>query len=216
MSDKAKDVLLVKTQQVMASAELLASETNDWQTIQAYMTRRLHDIQLTEVQQAKLARYEFIYNQLVSGKYTESEVCEMVQDVYKRSYQQALQDIRDSKEIFSSSVNINKQFEIRAQLEINRMLTRMAQAAGDFRAAAQFEKNRTKLISMQPEADDTAAEDFTPHVNVFTFDPTILGLDPLGAGELRDLLRDIKNQYGGTLKVNLDDIQEAEIIEDGH
>lgn len=202
MSEKTKDLLINRSKQIAAGAELIAAETNDWMMVQAYMTRRFADQELTTVQQDKLDRYQFIYNQLSCGKYTEQEVCEMVQSIYKRKYGQALQDVRDTKELFASSVNINKLFELKTQLALNRQMMQQAIAANDFRAAANYDKNAGKLISMLPEAEDTAADDFKPHINVFTFDPSLLGLDPVSQEDIDDLVKDIQAQYPGKLDLS--------------
>lgn len=210
---KAKDVLAVRAQQIASTAELLAQQTSDWQVIQAYVTGRLLDLQLTPVQEVKLQRYQFAYNQLVSGKYTENEVCEMIQSTYGLTYVQALQDIRESKEIFASSVNINKLFEIRLRIELNKQYIQMAVARGDLRAAAAFEKNGVKLADMLPEAESTAAEHFEPHKNIFVFDPSLLGYGQLEKADVDQLLKDINDKYPGKLNINLGDIEDAVIVE---
>lgn len=212
--EKAKDVMLNRTRQIMAGAEMLAKETNDWQLIQAYLTRRIEGIELSPVQQEKLERYQFIYNQLVSGKYTDLDVSEMIQESYGISYVQALQDMRDAKELFSASFNINKQFELKAQMEINRMLIQQAKDAGDFRAATQFEKNRVKMISLIEDQSESLADDFKGHTNILVFDPALLGIEPLEQEKLEDLVKDIMAQHGGKVSYNLGDIEEAEIVEE--
>lgn len=211
MSEKAKDVLVQRAAQISNAAEILAAQTSDWQVIQAYVSGRLLDLKLTSIQEEKLARYQFVYNQLVSGKYTESEVCEMVQHNHGLSYIQALQDIRDSKEIFASSANLHKMFELKMQLELNMQWTQMAIAQGDMRAASAFDKNRAKLISMMPEEEDTSAADFQPHVNVFTFDPSLLGFEQFDQKQVAELVRDIKAKYPGEIDLNLG-YEDAEVI----
>lgn len=219
MSEKAKDVLHVRSQQIMASAELLAQQTSDWQVLQAYVSGRLRDMPVTPVQQRKLERYQFVYNQLVSGKYTEVEVCEMLQITFKiddkpLSYVQALHDIRDTKELWSTTINLKKLFELRVELEIVNQHRAMAVAAGDMRAAAQLGKNKAKLIEMMPDEEDSIAEDFTPHINVITFDPSLLGYGDLDKLEMQRVLKDIKAKYGGDIDVSIGDFEDAEIVEE--
>ena len=210
---KAKDVLINKQAQIMRSAELLAQEINDWQTIQSYVTKRVHEIELSPLQQKKLDRYQFIYNQLVTGKYTDTDVCEMLKDAYNIELTQALKDLRDSKELFNTAFNVKKQFEIKLQLEINRMMLEKANLSGDLRSYAALEKNRANLIKMLPE-EEQSVEDFRGHENIIVFDPAALGYDPLNEKELLLLYRDLKKKYGGEINIPGLNIEEAEIIEE--
>lgn len=210
--EKVNKALLGQQKQLINTAQLMAESVNDWQVIQSYLTGRMVNLQLTSKQQEKLVRYQFIYNQLVSGKYTEAEVCEMIQETYGLSYVQALQDLRDSKEVFTATLNINKIFELKVQLELNKVYQQMAKDAGDWRALAAFEKNREKLLARVPDVEESHADDFTPHVNIFTFDPALLGVQQFTEDELQDLLQDIKKRYGGIVP-GMQDISDAEIIE---
>ena len=73
---------------------------------------------MNKQQQEKLKRYQYIYDQLSSAKYTEGEVIEQVQRIFEGvSHSQAIQDLRCSKEIFSTTLKIHKLFEIKLQID---------------------------------------------------------------------------------------------------
>jgi hypothetical protein len=215
MKQSVKQALEQTAMQIATSAELMAQEINDWQTIQNYISRRIAGITLNAQQQRKLERYQFIYNQLVSGKYKEQEVVEMVQESWRISYPQALKDLRDAKELFTTTINVNKLFEIKAQLERNLIQLQKADESGDTKGYAQLEKNRQKLIAMLPDDESSLADEFIPRTNVFQYDPSLIGVKVDSDEDVWQLIKDLKAKYGGSFTVNGKDVQDAEIIEDG-
>ena len=60
--------------EMLRYAEYISGEINDFQTIKAYMNNRVGQIKLDARQTAMLERWQFIYNQLSSGKYSDEEV----------------------------------------------------------------------------------------------------------------------------------------------
>ena len=50
-----------RADQCAKDAEFILSKTNDWQTIKKYLSNRLAENSLTETQQEKLERYQYIY-----------------------------------------------------------------------------------------------------------------------------------------------------------
>jgi len=214
---KAKDVLRNREEQIRRSTELLAQEVADWQTIQNYLTRRIAEIQLTETQQLKLQRYQFIYNQLVTGRYTDAEVCEMVMDVYAIQQTQALSDIRDAQELFNTAYSVNKLFEIKLQLSLNRAMLDKCDRTNNFKGYAALEKNRTKLLELLPDDDTSDADSFKGHENIIVMDTDALGIEPVPVEELAKLQAELQQKYGGNISLPglPDNIADAEIVADG-
>ncbi len=203
MKEGATTALIKRAEQVQYGAELLMAKTRDWQTIQAYLSNRLEDLQLTETQLQKLKRYQFIYEQLASGKYTDTEVINQVVKQHKIKIAQAYEDMSCTREIYNNVININKQFEIKLQLQINRNMQRKAEELGDFRALAQLEKNRALLLKLLPDDDINPAEFFEGHEIEAVFDPRLLGAPDVNMKELLKTINEKRNK-----KINIDMFEE--------
>ncbi|MFC4261927.1 hypothetical protein ACFOWM_03490 [Ferruginibacter yonginensis] len=182
------NALKQKAAKIARSVESLAERTNDWQLIQQYLCNRIADIKLTEKQQDKLQRYQFIYNQSVSGKYTESDILNSVMKLFNIELTQAYEDLKATKEIFSSVINVNKKFELNIQLQVNRNLQRKAESLGDLKASAALEKNRIALLAMIEEEEENNAESFEGHTIEATFNPSLIGADKVDLKELMDVI----------------------------
>jgi hypothetical protein len=196
-----------KTNAIIQGATILASKTSDWQTIKQFLSNRVNNIQLTATQKKKLERYQFTYNQLSSGKFVEKEVVEQLSTIYGVDKSTAYEDLSDAKELFGFLFSINKLFEIKVQLDLNRIMQQKAKDVNDFRGFAALEKNRTELLKLIPEIEDTPGEHFTPHINEIVFDPSLIGAPEVNMNEL---LKMINERRGVT--INLDAIPEAEVI----
>ena len=205
-----KELLLKKEKQITEQAKAVAQEVTDWQAVRNYLTRRISEIELTDTQREKMEIYQLAYNQLVSGKYTEFEVVDMIMVEFECSKGAAMQHLRDSKEIFSTAFNINVQFELKIQLEINRVMLQIARSKGDLKAYAALEKNRAKMMEMAPVIEEESHDDFEGHVIVPVFDPSIMGFEPIDQKELNQLFKDMREKYGDSK--DLRDIEEAEIV----
>lgn len=195
MKEDVRVTLQRLSEQVSYAAELLIAEKQDWQLIKMYLANRLKDMPLTTGQKSKLERYQFIYNQLVSGKYTNPEVVSQVKKLYSVSQSQAYADINAAKEIFNSIVTYNKQFEITQELEINRQMLRMARELQDVKGFAALEKNRAALIKMLPDTMDNASEYFEGHTYNMTFDPSLIGAPPVDMKELLATINAKRNKH---------------------
>lgn len=213
MKSSVQQALERTAAQIATHAEAVAAEINDWQTIKSALTRRI-EVQLTPIQQQKLEQYQYVYNQLVSGKYTEMDVLEMLQGgMYDMNFQQALRTLRDAKELFSATLNVSKLFEIRLQLERNLVMLNKCDKARDPKAYAQIEKNRVKLLSMLPEEGTTVADDFVPRQNLVMYDPTLLGVTPADVQDLLELKKELEKKYGGKITFAGKDFEDAEIVD---
>jgi len=205
--NKMMKALLKKEQSIANGASILVEKTNDWQTIKKYLSNRSEDIQLTKPQQKKLERYQFVYNQLSSGKFVEREVVNQLTKVYNISLEVAIEDLADSKELFGFLFSINKMFELKLQLDFNRQMLEKAKAANDFRAYAALEKNRNEMLKLIPEVIDTPGEYFEPHTNEIVFDPSLIGAPDVN---MKEVLEIINKRHGSA--IDLDSIPEAEVI----
>jgi hypothetical protein len=206
--------LIQYANQVKQGAENLLEHTHDWQIIKKYLSNRFAQIELSAGQKIKLERFNFIYNQLASGKYTESEVVNqlMTLEKYKLSQSQALADVHATKELWVVALDINKQFEIKLQLDLNKIQLQKADMRGDARGYAALEKNRQKLLAMLPDKDDTPADTFEPHTIIVEFDPALIGAPPID--NLKEFLQEMNSKH--KVKIDTSFFEEAEVIPDGN
>lgn len=216
MSKGVNRVVTESQQQITNAAELLAAEVNDWQTIQNYISKRVTDIRLSPEQEAKLKRYQFIYNQLSSGRFTDEDVVAQLEDHFSISYVQALKDVRDSKELYTVAFQVNKQFEIKLQLTLNRIMLDKANNMQDLKAYAALEKNRQKLLAMLPDDADDTADDFVGHTYQILFEPELLGIEPINNKDLQQFLNTLQEKFGVSVSIPgfTKEIEDAEILDD--
>lgn len=202
MKEDVSTAMQKKADQVMSAAEALMQNTNDWQVIKQFMCNRLKGLQLTPEQEKKLERYQFIYNQLVSGKYTDAEVISQLTNkkLYGLSISQAYEDINAAKELFPSVININKRFELHLALELNKLRQMKAEAMGDMKALAAFEKNRTLLLKELPEQEENPADMFEGHSIEAVFDPKLLGAP---AVDLKEVLKAVNEKRGKKIRIDM-------------
>ncbi len=196
---KLKEILSVKANQLQNATDILMEKTRDWQTIKGFLSNRFGDFQLTPIQEEKLKRYQFVYNQLISGKYTEKEVLTQLINFYGIKQAQAYEDINATKEIFPSFININKRFEIIVEKEILKDARRKCLELGDHKNAAAYSKVIQSLLASIEETDDSAGELFEGHKIEATFDPRLLGAPDINMKELLDTINAKR-----TVKINMD------------
>ena len=184
MKEEVTKYLQKKAEQVSYATELLLSKTRDWQAIQQYLCNRLNEITLTPTQEEKLKLYQYIYNQLVSGKYTDQDVINQVMKLFDIKIVQAYEDLSCTREVFNSVININKLFELNLQLQINRDMMRKAAEINDFNSYRFLEKNRIELLKELPDVEENPGEDFIGHEFEATFDPRKLGAPDVNMKEV--------------------------------
>ncbi len=199
-NEKVEALLIQKAEQVRSGAALLMSKTRDWQVIKQYLSNRLNELELTDDQQNKLSRYQFIYNQLVSGKYTKPEVANMVKKMYHIGLSQVYEDINHSQEIFSAVININKQFELQLELESARSMKRKCIEVNDIQTAARVQKNIIQLINMLPDEENSPGEDFEGHTIEAVFDPQLLGA---GEIDMEEVLKAVNAKRKVPIKMDM-------------
>lgn len=202
MSDSStiKNALIKKAEQIGFVTDLLLSESTDWQVIRDYLTNRIPGIELTDRQKAKLDRFQFIYNQLTSGKYTDHDVLNSVCRMFNIEIKQAYQDMKDTRELFNVVMSIDRRFELKIQLEVNKKMMNKAIEAGDLKAYAMFEKNRVALIAQIPEEDQAPKDMFHGHQIEAAFAPELLGTDNI---DMQAILKDINARRKSKIKTEL-------------
>ena len=160
-------------EQIARGAELIANEVRDWQMIKQYMSNRLVNIELTEPQQEKLEKMNFVYNNLASGKYNEPQVVRLLEDKYGICSKEAYNIINATKEIYETSFSINKLFELKVELESAKKFRATCIAAKDYKTAGYMYKVILDLLGMiEPMEKET--ESFEGHIIEAVFDPTLL------------------------------------------
>lgn len=212
MKENVNDSLQRRAEEVNAQAEFIMAKTRDWQVIKKYMSNRANDLVLTNEQQKKLDRYQFIYNELVSGKSTDQQVVMQVKNFFKVSQSQAYEDMNASKEVFSSVVSLNRLFEINLALQLNKKYMAKAEELGDMKALAAFEKNRKDLLKLLPEVDDRA-EFFEGHIYEMVFDPKLLGAPKV---DMKELLTAINAKRAKPINLDMfEELDNEEIVANG-
>ncbi len=201
-------LLQEKAMQVSTAANLLVTKTRDWQVIKQYINNRISEIKLTETQKKKLERYQYIYNQLVSGRYTEQEVVNQVKNLYKVELVQAYEDLNSTRELFITTLNINKRFELKMELESAKDCKRKCIEIADFKNAQAYSKVIAMLLREVEDDEQTPADMFEGIFIEATFDPALLGAPPIAKSEIRELMHSINAKR--TKKINLDFIEDAE------
>jgi hypothetical protein len=183
-NEPVSNVLIKRAEQIRSATEILIAKTNDWQMIKQFLCNRLEDMQLTEVQQSKLERYQFIYNQLVSCKYTDQDVLNMLMKSYGIKVYQAYEDMKCARELFTAVININKRFELQIELQSAKDMKRKCVEIGDFKTAGAIQKNIVAIMAMLPDEEDNPAELFEGHEIEAVFDPKLLGAPDVNMKEV--------------------------------
>jgi hypothetical protein len=210
MSRKLITVLKDTANQVETTAALLVQKTSDWQTIKRYMTSRTSDIKLTDVQKEKMKRYQFIYNQIISNKYTESEVINTVVKLYDIEQRQAYEDLDDTRELFTTLLNINKAFELKVELESAKSLKRLCVAKGDLPSAAKFSKNIIQILALINQEETMPEGVFEGHAIEAVFDPKLIGAPEISEEQMKALLQKINLKRNK--QISIEDIGFEEVL----
>ena len=194
MREELKVMLAEKAEQVARTAELIMAKTRDWQMVKEYMCNRLEEMELTVTQKEKMSRYQFIYNQLVSGKYTDNQVVNMSAKMHGTKQTQAYEDLAATRELFNSVINVNKSFELNLALEVTKNYMRKCEEMQDFKALQKFNKDKIEIIKQLEDIEDNRGELFEGHVFEMTFDPTLLGAPEITKKDMMDLLKSINSK----------------------
>lgn len=198
----AKKLLQEKAEQVTIATEVIVAKTSDWQVIQSFLSNKTKIDKLTPTQQKKLERYQYIYNQLASFKYTETEVVNQVTHLYNIEYVQAYEDLNCTREIFSTVLNINKAFELKMLLEAAKKAIIKCDSVQDFKTSALYQKNMIVLLNLLQDAEPNQAL-FEGHTIEADFNPSLLGGPKIKKDDMLDLMNRINVKRGK--KISIDD-----------
>ena len=196
-----------KYDEVSEAVEKYSKYTNDFMAIKKFMKSRVENIKLTEAQQEIYNRLQFIYNQLVSGKYSEQQIVHMLtNEPYNLKRSQAYYDIQTCKDLFSTARPLDKQFLLKLNYERLEIQMRKASEANNLDVYAKLQKNMLELLKMMPDEELEVPEDYVPTLVVPMYDPRLLGIKTVDAQKLAELKATLKKQFN----FNLDFIPDAE------
>ena len=196
-----------KAEQVASATNVLVQKTRDWQVIKQFICNRIPELK-TEIQKEKLKRYQYIYDQLSSGRYTEKEIVAQVKTLFHVSISQAYEDMNCTRELFVTTLNINKRFELKMELESAKDCKRKCIEARDFKNAASYSKIITALLNLVEEEEENPAALFEGIKIEATFNPELLGAPPISKKDMQDLLQSINAKR--SKKIPLDIIEDLE------
>lgn len=183
-------------EELISRAEWMAEQTNDLQTIKAYMTARFNDIKLSDKQKAKMARWQFVYDQLSTGRYTQLDIRWQLQNKFGISEGAAMLDIREASDVFGSTMNINKMFKIQLDIQLLDVMKQKARDTQQLDSYARLQKVQNELYKMLPDEDEVPADHFSPHQIIMKFDPSLLGIAPLRADKMKELFAQLSREHG--------------------
>jgi len=206
------NMLETQKEKWIRQANWMAEQTNDWMMIRDYMNNRLGEMKLSDKQKEKLRRYQFAYDQSSSGKYTELEVISQLQEHFGVAEVTAIADLKCSKEIYTTTLAIDKRFEIKMQIELLKIEQQKARDVGNLDASAKLAKCIAEFLKMVPDEIPDRDDAFTPHKNVLTFNPSILGIPAIDKVEMNDLLKTLANKFNYKIDTSFMEIEDAEII----
>lgn len=201
-----------KKNKLIAQTEYVSQSIEDWQTIRDYISNRVEDIVLNKRQRDKLQRYDYMYAQLMSRKYTEAEVISQVEQRFNVKRSTAIQDLQSTREIYTVTIGINKRFEIKVQIEGLKIQLAKAAALGKLAEYSMLSRCLSDYYKQLPDEEVNQAELFTPHQNIMQFDPDKLGFPKIDAAEWQKLKTDLKTKHN----FDFDDeiIEEAIIVDE--
>lgn len=184
------ELMKLKAEQVRNGAQILLDVTVDWQVIKEFLSNRHEEMELTAMQEEKLKRYKYVYDQLSSGRYTKAQVISqlMNEKIFGLSMSQAYEDIRCATEIFTYVTPPKKQFELNNRYEVSKAAHAKCMEIHDFKNAAAYEKIIQGYIDMMPEEEEQPGWDFEGHKLEGVFDPALLGGPKVDMAEVLKLI----------------------------
>ncbi len=209
MSDNLRKALQKRAEQVGNATEILVSKTRDWQVIKEHISNRISKIQLTKPQQQKLERYQFIYNELMSGKYSEADVLNTVCSIYDIGITQAYEDLECAQELFTTVININKSFEMKLLLEEGKKMLRRCKEMNDMKNYGSIYKSVVALLKEIQEVEEESPDQFEGHTFEAVFDPRKLGAPDV---DMKEVLKAVNEKRGKKIKIDMfEDITYEEV-----
>lgn len=205
-----------KSIEITLNAEYITERINDFTTIKQFMKNRIAGaIMLNEAQEIQLKRYQFIYDQRSTGKHSELDIMGMLTNMFKVSEGQARIDLKNAKELFANTMQFNKQFEIMMDMKVLDMLKQKAIAVNNLDAFSKLQKQKTELLKLMPDEQDTSMADFEPIKIVYADNPELLGRSRIPIARIEALVNQLKTEHGiSNFDFNPNFFEDAEIIEE--
>lgn len=128
-------------------------EDNNREVILAYLEAGGVGIELSELQQKLLERWERA-DELIKrniGKKNREEVANLLKSIYKYHRATAYKDMMDAEYVFASSKPWNKKYLVGIRIEYCMKRIKDAQESGDAKLEAAFEQLLQKYIEMYPD-----------------------------------------------------------------
>lgn len=202
-----------KQAKLMEQAEYAIGQTNDVQVVKAFLGNRLKNVDMTDTQRKKMERWQFAYAQRTSGKYTDVEVRTQLVRNYNISEVQAIRDMRDMEDVYTTVLSINKQFLIATRIKLLEIQLQKAAELNRADDYAKLEKVMFSYVALLPDTESEVPGDyFTPHTIVNQFNPKLINRQ-MDDKELKEVLATLKTKYGFD-EMDLSFIQDAEILEE--
>jgi hypothetical protein len=214
-NEKAHQLLIKKASQVQAAAEIITETIRDVQIIHQYLNNH-KQLELTEVQEKKLKRYKFIYDLRAAGTSTTQIVSQLTnRHTYNLSVAQAYEDIRCSKELYVSVIHIDKNFELKLELEVNRIARSKAMELQLHKEAAYYGKLIKEIIIALPDEEQNPGEYFQGYNTDAVFDPRLLGAPEITTADMKALLNSINEKRKKKIDLDIFEDIDHEEVKDG-
>lgn len=177
----------------------LEREDSNRETILSYLESGGEGIELTDLQQSLLERWERA-DELIKrniGKKNREEVANMLRSIYKYHRATAYKDMMDAEYVFASSKPWNKKYLIGIRIEYCMKRINEAREMGDAKLEATMEQTLQKYIEMYP---DDLVEPGTQHI-VFNIDNRTIQGQTLPTEEADFILEQalLKDQSNGEI-----------------
>lgn len=195
----SKNFLALQKAEIVRRAEWMAEQTNDMQMIKAYLSARMGNIMLSEQQLAKMKRWQFVYDQFSTGKYTESDIRFQLAKMFNISDQVAVADLRTAQEVFATTMALNKRFKIQLDIQLIDVQQQKCRDTNNMDAYAKLQRVKNELYKMLPdEPEETPADYFQPRTNEIKYDPSLLGHKPVPPEQMQALIDEMKREFNIT------------------
>lgn len=185
--------------ELIAKAEYMAEQTNDFQVIKSFMNNRFNDLtSLTPQQELKMKRWQFIYDQSSTGKYTDADIRNQLVTHFKITEHQAWDDMRKSQELFTKTLHFDKKFKMMIDLQLLDLMRAKAISNNDIDGFAKLQKQRNDLYRLIPDEEEQPGDYFKPIQLNYAFNPEYMGKTRVPSDKMKSLIEMLKEEHGIT------------------
>jgi hypothetical protein len=197
-----RDLIKLNAEKIAITALSVASKTNDWQVVKEYISSRVENFPLTDKQKELFEVYNFCYANLISGKYNSAQLVNVISKKYACDVRHAQNYLNATKEIYDTTLSLNKGLELSIELEVCRKHRNMCVDRGDLKTAEAYSKTILSILKEIKEKED-ANLGFEGIFIEATFDPTLLGVPLISRDDIKDVLVKINQSRNKKLDLNL-------------